>query len=96
MSFPISIHPCIINNGGCEHLCIPSGSNNRVCRCSVGYKEDENGGCMHYKSFAVVSQLDIIRGYSLNDSSEAIVPISGSGTYKYVCTCFLIYKYYLI
>lgn len=76
---PANRHPCVTNNGGCEHLCIPSEGGTRVCSCSIGYKKDGAGNCMHYKSFAVVAQLDITRGYSLNDSSEAIVPIAGSG-----------------
>lgn len=65
------------NNGGCEQLCIPSDNNNRVCACSVGFRKENQVNCSPYKTFAVVSQLDITRGYSLKDSSEAMVPISG-------------------
>ncbi|XP_046995596.1 low-density lipoprotein receptor-related protein 2 [Schistocerca americana] len=72
-------HPCVANNGGCNQLCIPSESNTRVCMCSVGYKKDNEVSCVPYKTFAVVSQLDITRGYSLKDSAEAMVPISGLG-----------------
>ncbi|CAA9998006.1 unnamed protein product [Nesidiocoris tenuis] len=75
---PASQHPCLTNNGGCEQLCIPAENNQRVCACSVGYRKDDNT-CGNYNTFAVVTQLDIIRGYSLDDSSEAIVPISGQG-----------------
>lgn len=71
-------HPCLQNNGGCEQLCIPAGSKSRTCACSVGYKKDDVK-CVPYKTFAVVSQLDMIRGYSLKDSSETIVPITGAG-----------------
>lgn len=68
-----------MNNGGCDQICIPAENSGRVCKCSIGYKKDDTGACISYKTFAVVSQLDIIRGYSLDDSSEAIVPISGIG-----------------
>lgn len=76
---PLVNHPCFVENGGCSHICIPAENSGKVCACSVGYKKDETGGCGSYKTFAVVSQLDIIRGYSLKDASEAIVPISGIG-----------------
>nr|CAD7197742.1 unnamed protein product [Timema douglasi] len=76
---PVTSHPCMTSNGGCEQLCIPSDGNSRVCACSVGYKKDGELKCAAYKTFAVVAQLDIVRGYSLKDPAEAMVPISGSG-----------------
>lgn len=71
-------HPCLQNNGGCAHICIPAEGGTKVCACGIGYKKEQNG-CIPYKTFAVVSQLDTTRGYSLKDSSEAMVPISGQG-----------------
>ncbi|XP_063240571.1 low-density lipoprotein receptor-related protein 2 [Bacillus rossius redtenbacheri] len=76
---PMTNHPCMSNNGGCEQLCIPGDGNMRVCACSVGYKKENEVRCVAYKTFAVVAQLDIARGYSLKDSAEAMVPISGPG-----------------
>ncbi|XP_071451711.1 low-density lipoprotein receptor-related protein 2 [Hetaerina americana] len=73
------IHPCMTNNGGCEHICIPSTGGTRVCGCSVGYRRENEVGCAPYRSFIVVAQLDVIRGYSMQDSSEAMVPIGGPG-----------------
>jgi low density lipoprotein-related protein 2 len=35
--------------------------------------------CRPYSSFAVVSQLSMARGFDVNDGSEAMVPITGSG-----------------
>lgn len=72
-------HPCLQSNGGCEQLCIPSDGGSRVCACSIGYKKEIDVNCVPYKSFAVVSQLDMTRGYSLKDSSEAMLPITGQG-----------------
>lgn len=73
-------HPCAINNGGCEHLCIPSASNSRVCRCSLGSRKDGETRCVPYKSFAIVSQLTLTRGFSLEDSAaEGMIPITGLG-----------------
>lgn len=76
-----SNHPCLINNGGCEHLCIPKNHLGFTCACAVGFKKDSDRdtSCSDYKTFAVVTQLDITRGYSLKDSAEAMVPISGPG-----------------
>ncbi|KAJ8924543.1 hypothetical protein NQ315_000691, partial [Exocentrus adspersus] len=75
---PLGDHPCLQNNGGCEQLCIPGEGRSRICACSIGYRKDETS-CSPYKTFAVVTQLDMTRGYSLKDSSEAMVPITGSG-----------------
>ncbi|KAJ8966732.1 hypothetical protein NQ317_010604 [Molorchus minor] len=71
-------HPCLQSNGDCEQLCIPAEGKNRTCACSIGYKKNGNT-CSPYKTFAVVTQLDMTRGYSLKDSSEAMVPITGIG-----------------
>ncbi len=79
--FPAKQHPCSSSNGGCEQLCIPAEGYARVCGCSVGYSKEELN-CLPYKSFAIVTQLDITRGYSLTDSSEAMVPISGPGWFS--------------
>ena len=72
-------HPCLQNNGGCEQICLPGEGSSRTCACGVGYKKEHEVKCSPYKTFAVVAQLDMARGYSLKDSSEAMVPISGSG-----------------
>jgi hypothetical protein len=77
--FTATNHPCMSNNGGCEQLCIPHEGGTRVCSCSIGYKKENEVSCTAYKTFAVVSQLDITRGYSLKDSAEAMVPITGPG-----------------
>ncbi|KAI5632398.1 low-density lipoprotein receptor domain class A domain-containing protein [Phthorimaea operculella] len=72
-------HACGTNNGGCDQICIPSDSGSRVCACSVGYRKENENECVPYKTFAVVSQLDLIRGYSLDSSAEAMVPVTGQG-----------------
>lgn len=73
-------HPCAVTkNGGCQQFCIPSENGNRVCACSVGYKKELDIKCTPHSSFAVVSQVDLVRGYSLTDTLDAIVPISGPG-----------------
>lgn len=73
------MHPCQSNNGGCEHICIPSENGQRVCVCGIGYKKEDDVSCVAFKTFAVVSQLDVTRGYSLKDSSDAMQPIAGVG-----------------
>ncbi|XP_075155675.1 low-density lipoprotein receptor-related protein megalin [Haematobia irritans] len=76
---PMMQHPCQTSNGGCEHICIPDDGASRSCACGIGYRKENDINCVSYKTFAVVSQLDVTRGYSLTDSSEAMVPISGTG-----------------
>nr|XP_049706722.1 low-density lipoprotein receptor-related protein 2 isoform X3 [Helicoverpa armigera] len=72
-------HPCSQSNGGCEQICIPGDGGSRVCACSVGYRKENEVNCVPYKTFAVVSQLDLIRGYSIDSSAEAMVPVTGVG-----------------
>ena len=82
-------HPCVINNGGCEHLCVPAANNGRVCRCSTGSRKEGETRCVPYKSFAIVSQLSLARGFATagldvadasgNGASEAMIPITGPG-----------------
>lgn len=72
-------HPCLQNNGGCSHICLPAPNRHRNCACNIGYKKEDDINCVAYKTFAVVAQLDMARGYSLKDSAEAMVPISGQG-----------------
>lgn len=72
-------HPCVHNNGGCEQICVPMEGRSRTCACSIGYKKEHEINCSPFKTFAVVSQLDMTRGFSLKDSAEAMVPISGLG-----------------
>ena len=72
-----SSHPCTLNNGGCDHLCLPSEKGSHVCACSIGFRKESDVHCVPYTSFAVVTQLDIARGYSFSDAADAMVPISG-------------------
>lgn len=74
-----SEHPCLTNNGRCEQICLPAENGGYTCACGIGYKKETDSSCIPYKTFAVVSQLDMTRGYSLKDSSEAMVPITGQG-----------------
>ena len=77
---PLS-HPCLTNQGGCNHICIPAGDNQRTCGCSVGFQKTPGSetACQPYTSFAIVSQLQLARGFSLKDHKEAMMPISGKG-----------------
>lgn len=72
-------HPCFINNGDCEQICLPASGGTRVCACGMEYRKVSDTSCEPFKTFAVVTQLDVARGYSLKDAKEAMVPISGIG-----------------
>ncbi|CAB3367800.1 Hypothetical predicted protein [Cloeon dipterum] len=76
---PTPNHPCLSNNGGCQQLCLPAPGNSRVCACSVGHRVENEMQCIAYRSFAVVAQLDVARGFSLSNAAEAMTPISGPG-----------------
>ncbi|XP_013407657.1 low-density lipoprotein receptor-related protein 2-like [Lingula anatina] len=72
---------CSSNNGGCQHLCLPNGKSSRTCACTVGYTLQSDTQCTAVNSFAIVSQLTSIRGYSLASDlqEEAMVPIGEKG-----------------
>ncbi|KAK3083345.1 hypothetical protein FSP39_020255 [Pinctada imbricata] len=73
--------PCSQNYGECDHLCLPSPQKAKsYCHCGTGFTMDEDSNnCTHEDSFAVVSQLDVIRGFALNarDHADAMVPVKG-------------------
>ncbi|CAM1327224.1 Uncharacterised protein PB.8386, partial [Pycnogonum litorale] len=75
-------HPCVKANGNCEQICIPVSEMKRKCDCGTGFTIEGDTGCKPYKSFAVVSQLDIVRGFSLTDHAEAMQPITVNGPGK--------------
>ena len=76
-------NPCLTNQGGCDHFCIPAENNARKCGCSVGYQKENHGestSCKKFTSFMVISQLALARGFSISDQhKEAMMPISGTG-----------------
>ncbi|XP_022104410.1 low-density lipoprotein receptor-related protein 2-like isoform X2 [Acanthaster planci] len=75
---------CTESNGGCQHLCLPTGPNTRACGCAVGFILESDGiTCGNLSSFAVVSQLKVTRGFGLEgtDHPEAMVPIGGRSRY---------------
>lgn len=73
-------HPCQQNNGGCSHICIPSENQSRKCICGAGSKlsPSSDTDCATYKSFAVVSSLTRMQGFSLEDHAEAMQPLAGN------------------
>lgn len=71
----------MILNGGCKHICIPSTNKQKTCRCTTGYQPDGEKGCKAYDKFAIVSQLEMMRGYSLDGAGEAMTPVAGRGKF---------------
>lgn len=72
-------HPCRAANGNCEQICVPLGGSTRKCLCGSGFTTDGETRCKAYRSFAIVSQLEKARGFSLLDHGEAMSPIAGPG-----------------
>ncbi|XP_059178824.1 low-density lipoprotein receptor-related protein 2-like isoform X2 [Physella acuta] len=71
---------CSVNNGGCQHLCLPKSSGS-ICACSTGFKLKDDGTCAAESSFVVVSMYSVIRGFGMTrvEGDEAMVPVAGSG-----------------
>ncbi|KRX38253.1 Prolow-density lipoprotein receptor-related protein 1 [Trichinella murrelli] len=56
---------CMLNNGGCEHLCLYRGRKRpHLCMCSFGKLQPDNRTCAPYESFLVYSKVQsIVFGY---------------------------------
>ena len=57
----------------------PLVARDRKCLCSTGFRPEGETNCQVYKSFAVVSSLTRMQGYSLDDHAEAMQPVAGPG-----------------
>ncbi|KAL5005791.1 hypothetical protein ScPMuIL_016949 [Solemya velum] len=70
---------CSEKNGGCSQLCLPSGSSERVCKCTAGYSlSRDNTTCDSITTFLLYSVGSEIRGTSFEEVElkEALAPIS--------------------
>ncbi|CAL8343601.1 unnamed protein product, partial [Boreogadus saida] len=73
---------CSDNVGACEQLCLPRPGGLYSCACATGFKVNaDNRTCAPYQSYAVISTLSAIKGFSLDgeDHSETMVPVAGRG-----------------
>ncbi|XP_028846293.1 low-density lipoprotein receptor-related protein 2a isoform X3 [Denticeps clupeoides] len=73
---------CSNNQGTCEHLCLPRPGSAFSCACATGFRLNaDNRTCAPYTSYAVISMLTAVKGFSLEgaDHSEAMVPVAGRG-----------------
>ncbi|GAA6067628.1 low-density lipoprotein receptor-related protein 1B-like isoform X1, partial [Tachysurus ichikawai] len=71
---------CVLNNGGCSQLCLPTSEHSRSCWCSAGYSlTADRSTCRGVDAFLMYSSQDGIRGVSLDptDHSDTLIPISG-------------------
>ncbi|XP_047676249.1 low-density lipoprotein receptor-related protein 1B-like isoform X1 [Tachysurus fulvidraco] len=72
---------CVLNNGGCSQLCLPTSEHSRSCWCSAGYSlTADRSTCRGVDAFLMYSSQDGIRGVSLDptDHSDTLIPISGT------------------
>lgn len=78
----IQNHPCRLDRGGCEQFCIPLGASERSCGCGVGFTLVAETRCRNFETFAIISQLSLIRGIDItsNRTEIAMTPISGPGS----------------
>ncbi|XP_058238194.1 low-density lipoprotein receptor-related protein 1B-like isoform X2 [Hemibagrus wyckioides] len=72
---------CVLNNGGCSQLCLPTSEHTRTCWCTTGYSlTADRSTCRGVESFLMYSSQDGIRGVSLDptDHSNTLIPVSGT------------------
>ncbi|XP_062845365.1 low-density lipoprotein receptor-related protein 1B-like [Trichomycterus rosablanca] len=72
---------CVLSNGGCSQLCLPTSEHSRACLCTTGYSLTEDRfTCRGVESFLFYSSHDGIRGVSLDpgDNSDALIPVTGT------------------
>jgi len=64
---------CLLNNGGCHQICIPTINNNRICKCSNGLQLQQDGlSCRPFQSFLLFTSDKYIRALPLLTSSNII------------------------
>ncbi|XP_074039673.1 LDL receptor protein 1 [Leptinotarsa decemlineata] len=73
-------HPCSVNRGGCQHLCLPISATAFSCKCAIGYQKDSKDKfkCVGIKEFLLYSINWELHGLSLDGRNETKVlgPIS--------------------
>ncbi|XP_063285770.1 low-density lipoprotein receptor-related protein 2 [Pelobates fuscus] len=75
-----SSNGCINNPNACQQFCLPKPGGQFSCACATGFNlSADNRTCSLYDSFIVVAMLSAIKGISLSDHSEAMVPVAGRG-----------------
>ncbi|KAI5726754.1 hypothetical protein M8J76_007920 [Diaphorina citri] len=71
---------CEQNKGNCSHLCIPKGSDHRVCMCATGYSLQSDGkscaGISDFILFSVNSGYDIM-GIKYNKNESKVQQVLG-------------------
>ncbi|XP_052813493.1 low-density lipoprotein receptor-related protein 2-like [Mya arenaria] len=76
---PKGSSPCLLNNGGCEHLCFAMpDAVAATCTCSYGKLRADNKSCEALKTFLAVLTVNSIAGVDLdmNNTVEAIQRIN--------------------
>lgn len=67
-SQPQGSNPCVKNNGGCQHVCLPK-RDGFTCVCAIGYRLQENGDCTSdivYDEFLLVADQRLRRLYQID------------------------------
>ncbi|UMM10088.1 hypothetical protein L5515_000020 [Caenorhabditis briggsae] len=76
-----SSHPCHINNGNCDHICIPQMFAQHACSCANGFTKDGQTSCKLFdESFVIVATKTKVTGYPIDESQSkgvAMEPIGG-------------------
>ncbi|XP_062951062.1 low-density lipoprotein receptor-related protein 4 [Cynocephalus volans] len=90
LHFPMDIHTlhpqrqpagknrCGDNNGGCTHLCLPSGQN-YTCACPTGFRKISNHACAQSldKFLLFARRMDIRRiSFDTEDLSDDVIPLA--------------------
>ncbi len=65
-------NPCRVNNGGCQHICLPSSrsASGVQCRCGDGFELQSDSSCLPYKQFILYATSQLIRGFPLNSAND--------------------------
>lgn len=86
---PMVSHPCRINKGGCQHICVPIWRSSVAiakCLCEQGYSVDTSGLCvvLPRPHHIIYSTGELITGITLNGTKavQSMPPITRIGRFS--------------
>ena len=82
MYFPAAqngTNACAKNNGGCQHLCLPTGPAKHVCKCAIGFSQSltNSSACKAVEEFIIYSVGYELKGLPIDGNMHSTEEVIG-------------------